>query len=288
MMKIYKKILSLCLVIAIVVSSTINGAFAAIVTEDLRNSSVNVSVINEDPSNYVELIAEDLANGDVVFTLSQNGIEIDSYYVDRENAEITSTKNSNAVVVPRVEITQNPALLASTPIYTYMGAIEYQFSDLSYISQTGMALVWNAVTTDYSATYNINGTYQNIATLAAFLATIFSFPGAIINAIAQYVVWAVGATGTVASIVIPNLYLSAIKVTSLWRAANSNTPSSYIYDQGAEYTITAQGYEGRTYADDSFHDPLEFNSRNGALATDIFAMVWPGYIFGQVLGWYIV
>lgn len=287
MMKYPKKIISLCLVFVMTTSMAAHTTFASSLANSVEPVTTDICILNDDPLNYTVLKSEDFLNGDIIFTLIQNDITIETCYVNRSQSKITSVdqhgKHSTFYYVPESKNT----MLVATP-YTYLGAIEYQFSDLSYLPQTGTALVWNSVSTNYSGSYNVNGTYQNVTQLVSYLVTLFGFPGAIISRIAQYILWAAGVTVGTISFFIPDLYVSAVEKTSLWRVADNSYPSYYYYDEGTEYTLTAEGYEGRVYTDGSFHDPLEFRGRNGALATDIFALVWPGYIFHQVSEWYII
>ena len=292
-----KKLVALMLSIVPAVSMSIPAFALAVPNADefnvdshyTRVTSISedcgVCVLDNSPTNFTELEFQDFENGDSSFTFRKNGVIIETCYVDRSESLITSTLNETGEVSNYAVPDTYDISLYSSPVYTYLGSIQYQFSNTSYVAQTGTALVWNAVTTNYSSTYNLNGKYQTIAGVASLIAGLFSFPSAIASQVAQYVLWALGISTGAASLIIPDFYVSAIEETSFWRAANSDTPSAYTYDEGSKYTITAQGYEGTVITESSYHEPLSFRAHNGALATDIFAMVWPGYIFHQVLNW---
>jgi len=269
-----KRALSILLLFTLIFSSTCNFSMAAtnFPAEIMIVQSDNtVKLIDPDnPNNYV--IGRDLENGNVEFSQYQNRKLISKSETINEKKLIKTTTYQNKTMnlnksnlptydtpfieykeIPNVKVTKSntPILLSSTR--NYLGTILYRYTD-GWDSGTCGAKVEYIINTG-SKKYDLNGSYRDLAGLAALIAGTLSLPAAPALAIGKNVLTYLGFGLSVTSFIIPHYDVDSDYEQIEYFLTDKNFSGHTNSFYGTKYKITQAGrgsgdiyYEGNYFA----------------------------------------
>lgn len=144
--------------------------------------------------------------------------------------------------------------------------------------QTVTAIVSNYETTNTSAEYNINGTYQNNAALIGFIASVLALPVAAASSVVSLILSSLGIIGSFADLVISDYYVDCVKRSSFWKTQDAGYPSAISYTDGIQYEVHYRGNTTRPTTGQYF-PRSNFAARSIALANELYYGLWahPNY-----------
>lgn len=277
-----KRILSIVLSISLIIA-VCPVAFA---TESKGDNSETNEMVIESRSNYeLTLKTEDLENGDSCFYMVENGEIIYSSYVDRNSNTITDIdEQSHEKTVRSFEPNIQNTIARSSSGYIYAGRITYDYYSQGYVMGQSYLDYYYQSTYMYGSSYNISGTYKNLASLAAIIASLAALPAAIAAGVAGQVLTHLSIGLSVMNFLIPNYYVEADEHKMSWKITTiSKDKTKYV--SGSKYTITHSGYGNETAYENDYYPVSSFSSHNMNLATLYCYYFFPGADSLEVVDW---
>lgn len=284
-----KKVISLICTMAITLSLT--SPIALAYNADVESAEI-LNEYQQQVSDTITYHYIDYLNGDAEIVEIHSGETVRSVFVNRQTNTITKTNFSNGDVFSQEVQHYTPLAweVDTSEINTYftwtpVGDVVY-----NYYSYSGTLLGTHTVdykyrrSTDQTAVYDLNGEFESLVDLTAFLVGLFSFPNMIASEVAQ---WATALFGTVVggTIFFPiSVPLQAIRRDVTWSFTDEENSDTYALLTGTEYEITDDNYNGEIFDDGAYYDPLLFNYRDVQFATTVHE-----YLYGsdriEVLRW---
>ncbi|MCT4542178.1 MAG: hypothetical protein N4A63_01405 [Vallitalea sp.] len=255
-----KRVISIVLVLALVISSVSNISAASNINREENNESIKKNeelvmlVDPKDSGTYV--IGDDYENGDVEFTQYRENKIVSRYIVKNKervieaeyyqeadeliiNSELTRELIIRTEIIKLPELTRQamPSLYGTTS--GYLGTIKYDYCDAENSGICGAKV--NYVKNTGSIKYDINGKYRDLAGLAGFIAGTLSLSSAPALAVAKSVLswlgYALGAT----AIFIPECNLQSDYDEIEYFVENIDSPNNTNSFYGTKHIITEEG-----------------------------------------------
>ena len=254
--------------------------------KDTSNADVYESIIDGVSGEQYVFRSIDLENGDVQFILMCGEEIIESTYVDRSSRTITTEQSGEKFVMNvaksaelgKIEI---PATTFAT--YSSVGTIKYRCGtgDLC-----GLKLSMRTET-NANSSYDVCGTYRGLSQFAGALVTLFGWPGAVANQVAQLVLYALGINGLLASFEIPSFIIKASETTNYWKIVDIDNPNNHYKElYGAKYVATNTTYGSGTYYGGTcdYFTRSDFTQKNTLMATQFYDEMFAFYPW-EVYSW---
>lgn len=255
MTKFMRSILALFLLVAMCLSLG-TTAFAAETIDKANNAMVEKkpdgSYVLYDASSDITVKSYDLPNGNCIFEQYQGSKLTYKYVVNRADGIINSTYYvdsgkvvNESIVVPidKVVNTTNRSVSGA-----YMGIVRYQYTSGDQSGICGASVNYTKRTG--SKKYNINGTYQSLAGLAATIASLLALPSGVATSVAKVVMGRLGIGLGVLSFIIPDCNLNSNYEEIEYDLENINNHLHTNSFYGTKYIITEAG----THIDDVYTD----------------------------------
>lgn len=279
-MKSLSFIVILCMLLSLVVpvaasdikrAETLDPIDVNIANIRLSNSSLDILELRED--GYY-LASQTLNDGNLCFYLLYNDQVLSYAYADmimKRATTVVLASDGTTESITTMDVPTNPPsydLQALPSSYTRAGGIEYLYGNGNNTRTADVGYRRTVTLEDY----NLRGTYQTIAALAGFIATLCGFPGLLSSAVASYVVWACGLGSTIASFAIEDYTITSNIETVRWYASWRGNEGNPGIVEGREITVL---YEDGTVSDEMHHDgnyfPISaFRSHNTVLASLLY------------------
>ena len=266
MKKLTKQVISLILVGCLllmfptVVCAESNSLASATIVEQ-----ANGSVILHDSISNISIIAYDLANGNCVFEQYSSNQVVSRHVVDRGKNVLRSTYYDSGVAInEQKQYYVSSTILAADSrgvAAARLGKIRFQYTS---DEQSGICGAYvDYVKTTGVTTYDVNGTYRDLASLAAFIASVLALPSAPALGIAKEILNALGIGLSATSFIIPACNLTSNYETVKYTLTNMNSSSHTNSFQGTKYTITQPGlYLNKVYKEGTYYPTTSWNNVN--------------------------
>lgn len=281
----------LALLLAFVICSSLCATSLATNFASTTESCVKFSnemVLEETDEHIISLRGDDLNNGDVRFSLLQNGEVIATSYVDRSASQIIHTEYRDGIALyQEVEIVEPTIHIAQVTPYATgfinVGRVGYDH----YVQ--GMVMCTNYINWSYSTNTNpasvcdLNGYYRNIADFAATVCSLLSLiftSGAM--QIVNLVLTALGISGSVGAFLIPQYLVTCKKTEVVWRATVGSVEQFY---QGYRCVVTHPDKQGQTVYDGDYYPTTAIANHNFTLALAPYKKFYPGSDTVEIVSW---
>lgn len=283
----YKKVL--CLVLVVSMLAVLSVSAFAVQTSQVAAVDENAVVglqeiwIGEDlPNGYIMRI-EDYENGDVQFSKIEQGVVIDTYYIDQEKHTICATNHTTGISETRNTLStaknaKNTVMPASTG-KEQMGTIGYDLYSQGYVIDTKYIIIHYNENWCYGVSHDLNAKYKDMVEFAATIAGAFGFSGAIANKAASAIIMALGLSDDFKDLIIPANNVICDERIITWTGTNSLISSQYSVVEGSKYYISLDGEEVITETSGSYYERSAFTSRNNQ-----FGLLFAHKLYTGLLG----
>lgn len=283
----YKKILSVFLVISMLAVLSVS-AFAVqasqVVAVD-ENAVVDLQEIwiGENLTNGYIMRIEDYENGDVRFSKIEQGVVIDTYYIDQENHTICETNHTTGISKTKNTLsTVKNARDAAMPVSIgkeQMGTIGYDLYSQGYVIDTKYIIIHYNENWCYGVSHDLNAKYKDMVEFAATVAGAFSLSGDVANRVAAAIIAALGYSDKFKDLIIPANNVICDERIITWTGTNSLISSQYSVVEGSKYYISLDGEEVITETSGSYYERSAFTSRNNQ-----FGLLFAHKLYTGLLG----
>lgn len=283
-----KRIIALMLVLSLLFTST-RIVFANSIDVGIEGEYQKIALSDE-----ITSVIRESSDGQVEIMIYSGNTLSSSALLDRPTGLITTKIYSPESIIssyvntstfePVVGIiTPNlPSIVRGT--VTKRGRINYEYYIQGVASSRRLNISYKS-DTDTSSQYNLNGTYQTLATLAAVLVQLLALDPSVAVTVAGAIFAEFSYPLDAISAIIPDYYVRATKYTMTWYAKYSSTTGHF---SGDKYVVNLDG-SNRTYYDGPYYTVSNFTSTylNSSLADYIFNCINLYWGDGQytVLDW---
>ena len=191
-------------------------------------------------SDTVTLECEDFENGDVLISEFHSGELVHSVFINRDESTKTDTYFENGEIINQNTTTFTPLEWCSEPsVYASwfpVGQIKYNYYSYSGTLQGTHTASFKYISQyDATATYDLYGEYNSLASFVGLLTTLYSFTGAVASKVAAWFLSVLGISTGVAPFIIPrNSILTAEQSDLTWRATDTSNSDLYITVSGTK------------------------------------------------------
>lgn len=212
------KKIKVVLLVVIMAISTSSVAFADVnESDEFMKKSISSGKMNIEKNigNKEELLYEDFDNGDCRFILMENENVISEAYVDRDKRLVTYKNFRGETPICETEKISTKSYIVADMFaanYVNAGTVKYNLYSQGYVINSPNIKFDLKTEKIDGTTYDINGKYKDITTLASFVALTLSIPGAISSAVALKVLKYLGIIASVSNFVIPKYEIEANEV----------------------------------------------------------------------------
>lgn len=292
-MKTMKKVIGLILVAAMVFAMSI-PTFAT--SLDSNRCTKTDTILLDDG---FAMCTQDFENGDAKFTLEKDGKVIAWSYLERESGKVYNYDSRSELSYNVVDTgvrydSTEPFLSTSYPPpaesvipdgFTKKGVITYNFYGMTTsVIGTRDINVYYDRNVDTSASYNLNGQYQNIISLASMIASVLSLPGMVAGKIAQWVVGLIGVALSGAPFAIPDLYVKCTRTDMTWLSQWADFPDIYGTFTGSMYKVTQDGYESQVIYEGEYWPLSAYSSHDSDFAVKCYYTA-VGQDYLEIVNW---
>lgn len=248
-------------------------------------SSTEILLSKQD-GHILSILGEDLANGDLRFSLLDDGEIVSMSYVDRSNCEIIWTGFDNGVATISNTKPYSPPTrqgLMTAPGYTYVGKVRYNH----YVQ--GMIMAINSIDWSYSTNTNpassvdLNGYYRDIADFAASIVGFLGLGSTkVAIEIAGAVLAAFGLGGSPGEILVPSYIVSCKRTEVNWLAEAGSRQKFY---QGFRCVVTHPNKSEQVVIEGDYYPITAIDDHNENLALAPYSSFYPGSERYEVKSW---
>lgn len=305
-MRLFRRFIALLLACALLPIPLISTAFAkqnsinedaVICGQAVSDNAYDIVVLNSNNEKKMSLAIKEREGGITEFILIEDGTITSKAVLDRKEKMVSCSFICNDEVcfsttsLPEYTFPE-PALAATNNVanansYSPVGAITYQYYDQGYVSGTRKIDLAFSEILHNDSRYNINGTYQSMASFAAFLAGLFAVPGVIAGLLAAKVVEILAIGLGAGSLLIPSYYVRAIEYENKWKLTISTSVTEYM--TGSKFIFNHE-YDGstQTACEGDYYTISDYSNRNTSLATAVMnnmPLYWGGDGRVEVVSW---
>ena len=243
------------------------------------------SYVLYDASSNITVKGYDLPNGDCVFE-QYVGAELSSKYsVNRNQGVILATYVDSGTIVN--ETIPIPTSITTSNNSTrdtsggYLGQVKYRYTsgDASGICGAKVSYTKNTG----SKKYNVNGTYQDLASLASTIATFLSVPVALAMSSAKALFTILGLSLAATTVLIPDKMLNSNYVEIEYDLTDINNHLHTNSFFGTRYTITESSNQiNKEYTEGTYYPTSSWGNTN--FGTTIYNHMF-GYSTWSIYSW---
>lgn len=236
------------------------------------------------------LASKDYEDGISDFILVEDGIITAKAILDRsKNTIVCSDIIDGEVVYNTIDLphhvpAQNPMMAVNS--YSSVGGITYRYYDQGYAAGTRRIALSLSESHNDQSRYDLNGTYRNLVSFAAFIAGLIALPHVIASELAAEVFAYLGFGATAVNAVIPAYYVDATEYQNKWKLTYGSTTA---YMTGWKYKFYHSRVGETQYAyDGNYYTRSNYTNHSASLANAVYRNIplyWGGDGRVEVVSW---